>query len=168
MSAMAMLAGSVSTVLFGVSTLPMLIKAARTKELSSYSRGNLVLANAGNAVHSIYVFQLPAGPIWALHTFYVVTSGLMLFWHLRYVHSTRPDGSQPFTGGFHDDRAHRDSDHWRRSGRASDGLSPAATWATLRDLGREPASRRQLASPVGLAAALLPGWVRRPTGSAVP
>jgi hypothetical protein len=44
MSAMAMLAGSVSTVLFGVSTLPMLIKAARTKELSSYSRGNLVLA----------------------------------------------------------------------------------------------------------------------------
>jgi uncharacterized protein with PQ loop repeat len=98
MSAMAMLAGSVSTVLFGVSTLPMLIKAARTKELSSYSRGNLVLANAGNAVHSIYVFQLPLGPIWALHTFYVVTSGLMLFWHLRYVRRTpRSSGIQPFT-----------------------------------------------------------------------
>ena len=40
----------------------MLIKAARTKELASYSRGNLVLANVGNAVHSIYVLQLPAGP----------------------------------------------------------------------------------------------------------
>src|SRR5215207_11742411 len=89
MSGMAMLAGSVSTVLFGVSTLPMLIKAARTKELSSYSRGNLVLANAGNAVHSIYVFQLPTGPIWALHTFYIVTSGLMLFWHLRYARRMR-------------------------------------------------------------------------------
>ena len=64
-----------STVLFALSTLPMLIKAARTKELRSYSRGNLVLANVGNAVHSIYVVQLPAGPIWALHTFYIVTSG---------------------------------------------------------------------------------------------
>jgi uncharacterized protein with PQ loop repeat len=74
-----------STVLFAVSTLPMLIKAARTKELDSYSRGNLVLANAGNAVHSVYVFQLPLGPIWALHSFYIVASGLMLFWHLRYV-----------------------------------------------------------------------------------
>lgn len=70
--------------LFAISTLPMLIKAARTKELNSYSRGNLVLANLGNAVHSIYVFQLPAGPIWALHSFYILASGLMLFWHLRY------------------------------------------------------------------------------------
>jgi uncharacterized protein with PQ loop repeat len=84
MSSLAVLAGSASTVLFAISTLPMLIKAARTKELDSYSRGNLVLANLGNAVHSIYVFQLPAGPIWALHSFYILASGLMLFWHLRY------------------------------------------------------------------------------------
>ena len=56
----------------------MLIKAARTKELRSYSRGNLVLANVGNGVHSIYVVQLPPGPIWALHGFYIVTSALML------------------------------------------------------------------------------------------
>ena len=93
MANVAVLAGSVSTVLFAVSTLPMLIKAARTKELNSYSRGNLVLANVGNAVHCIYVFQLPAGPIWALHSFYVVASGLMLFWHLRYATaSPRSDG----------------------------------------------------------------------------
>ena len=71
----------------------MLIKAARTKELSSYSRGNLVLANAGNAVHSIYVFQLPPGPIWALHSFYVIASALMLFWHLRYVRRPRPQSA---------------------------------------------------------------------------
>jgi uncharacterized protein with PQ loop repeat len=94
------LAGTVSTVLFAASTLPMLIKAARTRELASYSRGNLVLANAGNAVHSIYVFHLPPGPIWALHTFYVVTSGLMLFWHLRYARrAPRSDGVPSSTGG---------------------------------------------------------------------
>jgi uncharacterized protein with PQ loop repeat len=89
MATLAVLAGSLSTILFAVSTLPMLIKAARTKELSSYSRGNLVLANAGNAVHSVYVFQLPPGPIWALHSFYIIASALMLFWHLRYVHRPR-------------------------------------------------------------------------------
>ena len=75
---MAILAGTVSSVLFAASTLPMLIKAARTRDLTSYSRGNLVLANVGNLVHTLYVAQLPAGPIWALHSFYVVTSALML------------------------------------------------------------------------------------------
>jgi hypothetical protein len=94
MATLAVLAGSLSTILFAVSTWPMLIKAARTKELSSYSRGNLVLANAGNAVHSIYVFQLPPGPIWALHSFYIIASALMLFWHLRYVRRPR---QQPAT-----------------------------------------------------------------------
>jgi uncharacterized protein with PQ loop repeat len=92
MSSLAVLAGSASTVLFAISTLPMLIKAARTKELNSYSRGNLVLANVGNAVHSVYVFQLPAGPIWALHSFYILASGLMLFWHLRYAKRTSRRG----------------------------------------------------------------------------
>ena len=90
---MAIVAGTISTALFAASVLPMLIKAARTKDLSSYSRGNLVLANVGNAVHSVYVAQLPAGPIWALHSFYVLTSGLMLIWHLHYVGaSPRSDG----------------------------------------------------------------------------
>ena len=62
MATVAVLAGSVSTVLFAVSTLPMLIKAGRTKELNSYSRGNLVLANVGNAVHSIYVAAAAGRP----------------------------------------------------------------------------------------------------------
>ena len=57
----------VSTTVFAGSMLPMLLKAARTRDLSSYSTGNLVLANIGNAVHSVYVFHLPAGPIWFLH-----------------------------------------------------------------------------------------------------
>jgi hypothetical protein len=91
---LAILAGTASTVLFAASVLPMLIKAGRTRDLTSYSRGNLVLANVGNAVHSVYVVQLPAGPIWALHSFYVVTSALMLIWHLHYVGiSPRSDGT---------------------------------------------------------------------------
>lgn len=78
------LAGVISTVLFGVSTLPMLHKAARSKDLQSYSAANLAISNAGNAFHSIYVFSLPVGPIWFLHSFYVVSTALMLAWYVRY------------------------------------------------------------------------------------
>ena len=92
----AIVAGTMSTILFAVSTLPMLIKAVKTKDLTSYSRGNMVLANVGNAVHSLYVFQLPPGPIWALHSFYIISSGLMLFWHLRYARrGHRPTSAEP-------------------------------------------------------------------------
>ena len=80
----ALLAGTVSTALFVASYLPMLVKAFRTRDLSSYSRGNLVLANVGNAVYTVYVFSLPLGPIWFLHTFYVLSTALMLVWHLRH------------------------------------------------------------------------------------
>lgn len=78
------LAGMVSTIIFAASTLPMLLMAGRTRELSSYSAGNIGLANAGNVVYSIYVFDLPPGPIWLLHAFYLVSSGLMLYWYVRY------------------------------------------------------------------------------------
>ena len=78
------LAGAISTTIFALSTLPMLVKASRTKDLSSYSLGNILLANVGNVVHSVYVFSLPAGPIWLLHAFYLVTTALMLVWYLRY------------------------------------------------------------------------------------
>jgi len=83
MDGVPVLAGVVSTAVFAGSVLPMLHKAMRTRDLSSYSLGNIVLANVGNAVHSVYVFHLPAGPIWFLHSFYVVSSALMLFWYLR-------------------------------------------------------------------------------------
>jgi hypothetical protein len=81
---LAVLAGVLSTGLFAMSYLPMLVKAARTKDLSSYSLGNIAITNVGNAVHSVYVFSLPLGPIWFLHTFYLVASALMLMWFLRY------------------------------------------------------------------------------------
>ena len=80
----AVLAGVASTVLFVCSTLPMLAKAWHTRDLASYSLGQLLLSNLGNAVYSVYVFSLPAGPIWALHCFYVASTATMLVWFLRY------------------------------------------------------------------------------------
>lgn len=62
----------------------MLRKAAVTKDLASYSLGNILLANVGNVIYSLYVFTLPIGPIWVLHSFYVISSALMLFWYARY------------------------------------------------------------------------------------
>jgi uncharacterized protein with PQ loop repeat len=78
------LAGSISTGLFMASVLPMLIKAWRTKDLKSYSLGNLVTSNVANLVHSVYVASLPFGPVWALHGFYLIATALMLIWALRY------------------------------------------------------------------------------------
>jgi hypothetical protein len=78
------IAGAISTAIFAFSTLPMLLKAFRTKDLKSYSLGNILLANMGNVIHSVYVFSLPLGPIWLLHSFHLVTTGLMLVWYLRY------------------------------------------------------------------------------------
>ena len=80
----AMFAGSAAAAIFILSQLPMLIKARRTKNLTSYSFANIGLANVGNALYAVYVFQVPVGPIWATHGFNVTTSGLMLFWYLRY------------------------------------------------------------------------------------
>ena len=83
------IAGAISTSIFALSTLPMLLKAFRTKDLRSYSLGNILLSNVGNVIHSVYVFSLPAGPIWLLHSFYLVTTGMMLVWYLRYESDTR-------------------------------------------------------------------------------
>lgn len=79
-----LVAGTVSTVLFMVSYLPMLAKAIRTRDLTSYSVGYLLIANVGNAVHTVYVVSLPVGPIWFLHTFYLLSTALMLFWYWSY------------------------------------------------------------------------------------
>jgi hypothetical protein len=92
MNGMAVLAGSISTALFVVSAVPMLYKAARTRDLGSYSLGNLLLANVGNGFYAIYVFSMPVGPIWALHSFYMLSSALMLCWYLRYQVSKRRRG----------------------------------------------------------------------------
>jgi uncharacterized protein with PQ loop repeat len=77
------IAGTVSTAVFAVSNLPMLRKALRTRDVSSYSLSSLVMINAANVVYSLYVFTLPIGPIWALHTFYLVSCATMLVLCLR-------------------------------------------------------------------------------------
>ncbi|WP_245717678.1 PQ-loop domain-containing transporter [Nocardia jejuensis] len=80
-----MVAGAVATAVFASSTLPMLVKAVRTKDVSSYSPSNIALANIGNIIYMVYVLHLPPGPIWALHLFHTLSSALMLIWYLRYV-----------------------------------------------------------------------------------
>lgn len=97
---LAVVAGVLSTGLFAMSYLPMLVKAARTRDLSSYSLGNLAITNVGNAVHSLYVFSLPVGPIWFLHTFYLAASALMLIWFVRFravKHDSRGSSPSPTT-----------------------------------------------------------------------
>ena len=112
-----LIAGSVSTVIFVTSYMPMLVKAVRTKDLSSYSPTQLVLTNFGNVLYSAYVLSLPLGPIWALHSFYVVATALMLAWYFRY---TRGAGRHHRPGG---------SDHWRFRFRTSRTRStPRPTW----------------------------------------
>ena len=73
-----LLAGTIATVVFAVSNLPMLRKALRTRDVSSYSLPSIVMINAANAVYSLYVVTLPFGPVWGLHTFYVVSCAIML------------------------------------------------------------------------------------------
>ena len=81
---LATVAGFMSTGLFAVGTWPMLAKAFRTKNLASYSFGNILLSNVGNLIYSIYVFRLPAGPVWFLYIYNLVSTGLMLVWYLKY------------------------------------------------------------------------------------
>ncbi len=92
------LAGFASTIIFAASALPMLLKAYRTKDLASYSRGNILLANTGNLVHSVYVYALPPGPIWLLHTFYLVSTAMMLVWYLKYEWRPGPAGTSTAPG----------------------------------------------------------------------
>ncbi len=102
-STLAVLAGFVSTALFVASALPMLVKAARTGDLGSYSIGNLALANLGNVVYAVYVFSLPVGPIWALHSFYMISSLAMLAMWVRYrrrlARSAQDSSSRRTVGG---------------------------------------------------------------------
>ncbi|NDZ97248.1 PQ-loop repeat-containing protein [Streptomyces sp. SID6673] len=78
------LAGGIATAVFAFSTLPMLIKAWRTKDVRSYSPGNITLANVGNLIYLVYVLHLPVGPALVLHLFHTAASALMLYWYLRY------------------------------------------------------------------------------------
>lgn len=76
--------GSLASLLFISSHLPMLARAARTKDLHSYSPAHLLLSNLGNLLYWVYVSTLPFGPIWVMHAFYTVTAALMLTWYVQH------------------------------------------------------------------------------------
>ena len=82
-------AGAVSTMMFVSSSIPMVYKAFKTKDMKSYSLENIVISNLGNLLHWIYVTSLPVGPIWFLHGFNTLVAAFMLFWYFRYKYSER-------------------------------------------------------------------------------
>lgn len=88
-----LLAGAVSSAMFVIGTLPMIYKAFATKSLQSYSLSSLLFNNLGNLLHALYVYSLPPGPIWLLHTFHLITTALMLFWYVRYEGRRQGKGS---------------------------------------------------------------------------
>lgn len=90
---LALLAGTLSTLMFVSSNFPMLVKAFRTQDLRSYSLTHIALSNVGNLIHWIYVASLPVGPIWFLHGFFTLTTGLMLLCYLRYQRRARFAGA---------------------------------------------------------------------------
>lgn len=106
MAKLQLLAGSLSTLIFVTSSLPMLSKAIRTRDLSSYSLANLGLANAGNFLYWLYVLALPLGPIWLLHAFNTFVALLMLLLYLR--HETSLPRGGPFSYPLQRERRHYD------------------------------------------------------------
>jgi uncharacterized protein with PQ loop repeat len=84
MEQMQMVAGSVAGLIFAAASWNMLLKAWRTKDLRSYSPGQIVLNNVGNLFYWLYIISLPFGPIWLMHAFFTVTSLLMLIWYVLY------------------------------------------------------------------------------------
>ena len=78
------LAGFASSTIFISSNLPMLFKAFKTKDLSSYSLGHLTLGALGNMIYWLYVISLPLGPVWLLQAFFTIASTSMLLCYLRY------------------------------------------------------------------------------------
>jgi uncharacterized protein with PQ loop repeat len=79
-----LMAGAIASLIFVMGTLPMLLKAWRTKDMRSYSLLHLSLMNGGNAAYWLYLCSLPLGPVWLLHAFASVSTLLMLIWGLRY------------------------------------------------------------------------------------
>lgn len=77
-------AGSFSSLIFIFANITMLAKVWRTKDVDSFSLTMVVLNNVGNIVYWLYVSSLPIGPIWFTHTFYTVSTLMLLAWCLKY------------------------------------------------------------------------------------
>lgn len=77
-------AGTIASIIFISANVPMVLKAFRTRDLSSYSFANIAMCNLGNLFYWFYVFSLPFGPIWFLHGFYTIATLSMLYMYLHY------------------------------------------------------------------------------------
>jgi hypothetical protein len=99
----ATIAGVTSTAMFAGSSLPMVVRAARTRDVSSYSRSHLFMTNIGNAVHTVYIASLPPGPVWLLHCMYSGVAAFMFAAHVRWAPNWTvvPGSSPPMTQRLH-------------------------------------------------------------------
>jgi uncharacterized protein with PQ loop repeat len=88
-----LVAGSIAGLIFAAASWNMLVKAWRTKDLRSYSLGQIVLNNVGNLFYWMYILSLPFGPIWLMHAFFTLASLVMLVWY--FVYRTAPKTAQP-------------------------------------------------------------------------
>ena len=91
-----MIAGTVAGLIFAAASWNMLVKAWRTKDLRSYSLGQIALNNVGNLFYWLYVISLPFGPIWFMHAFFTLVSLLMLAWY--FVYRAAPETTKQITG----------------------------------------------------------------------
>jgi hypothetical protein len=84
------IAGTLAGFIFAGASWNMVVKAWRTKDLRSYSLGQILLNNLGNVFYWLYVASLPFGPIYFMHGFFTLVSLFMLVAYLRYAPSDRP------------------------------------------------------------------------------
>jgi uncharacterized protein with PQ loop repeat len=78
------MAGFTSSMIFVAGNMPMLYKVMKTKDMRSYSLGQIILGNVGNSVYWLYVRSLPMGPVWFLQAFFSSVSAIMLFSYLYF------------------------------------------------------------------------------------
>jgi uncharacterized protein with PQ loop repeat len=79
-----LLAGSFSSLIFVSSNFPMLWKVLKTRDVKSYSLGQIILRNLGNLVYWIYIASLPVGPAWYLQGFFTCSGLVLLACYLKF------------------------------------------------------------------------------------
>ncbi len=88
-------AGSIAGLIFAAGSLNMVVKAWQTRDLRSYSLGQLMLNNVGNLFYWVYVVSLPFGPIYFMHGFFTLVSLLMAIWYYAYAESPAANRGNP-------------------------------------------------------------------------
>ncbi len=83
-SQLQLLAGSLSSLIFVTSNFPMLWKVVKTRNVKSYSLGQIILRNLGNLVYWIYVASLPVGPAWYLQALFTLSGLVLLVCYLQF------------------------------------------------------------------------------------